>query len=113
MGTGFDSTVGRPGTPGPKGEPGIDGSPGLKGDRGFPGDKGERGESASKGQKGERVSKLFFCEQSFSCCIIIYMFLAQKYGFQERNYKLDIDLFLGLPLDVFYDIILVVFDPSP
>lgn len=58
MGAGFDSSVGRPGTPGAKGEPGIDGAPGLKGDRGYPGDKGERGEAGAKGLKGERVSNI-------------------------------------------------------
>ena len=55
MGSGFGSSLGRPGSPGPKGEPGIPGTPGATGERGVPGSKGERGDPGLKGPKGDRV----------------------------------------------------------
>lgn len=55
FGTGFESGVRRPGTPGPKGEPGPLGPQGIQGEKGFTGHKGERGDLGPKGHKGERV----------------------------------------------------------
>jgi hypothetical protein len=55
LGTDFESSLGRPGSPGPKGEPGIAGMPGALGERGVPGSKGDRGDPGLKGPKGDRV----------------------------------------------------------
>jgi hypothetical protein len=55
LGSGLGSSLGRPGSPGPKGEPGIAGMPGAPGERGVPGSKGERGDPGQKGPKGDRV----------------------------------------------------------
>lgn len=56
LGADFESSLGRPGSPGPKGEPGIAGMAGAPGERGVPGSKGERGDPGLKGPKGDRVS---------------------------------------------------------